>query len=333
MVGRRRDRVGRSPSLAGLGVLLLTPGCGSDEPVARLVARAEPASLVFVGDVMFDRAVAGDFAARGLAPGAALDPTREHVSAADFAAFNLETTVSDERSPLDKRYTFDSDASLLTALADAGFDLANLANNHVLDFGAAGLADTRAHLAEAGLDTCGIAGIDAPQVPFVTERAGLTFGLLGYADPEAPTAYAPEFLAFDPRPARADLALVARDLAALRPRVDVVVVQVHWGVELEPVTERQRSLGRFMIDHGADLVVGHHPHVVEPAEWYGRGLILYSLGHFLCEFPADPAQMTSALVRVTVDQRGVRDAERLELALRPQEWIPRPVTGTFERIR
>jgi len=115
MAGRRRDRVGRSPSLAGLGVLLLTPGCGSDEPIARLAARTEPASLVFVGDVMFDRAVAGDFAARGLAPEAALDPTREHVSAVDFAAFNLETSVSDDRAPLDKRYTFDSDASLLTA--------------------------------------------------------------------------------------------------------------------------------------------------------------------------------------------------------------------------
>jgi len=162
MAGRRRDRVGRSPSLAGLGVFLLAPGCGSDEPVARLAARTEPASLVFVGDVMFDRAVASDFAARGLAPGAALDPTREHVSAADFAAFNLETTVSDDRSPLDKQYTFDSDASLLTALADAGFDLANLANNHVLDFGPAGLADTRDHLAEAGLGAGGIAVLDAP---------------------------------------------------------------------------------------------------------------------------------------------------------------------------
>ncbi len=333
MAGRRRDGVGRFPSLAGLGALLLTPGCGSDEPVARLAARAGPASLVFVGDVMFDGAVARDFAARGLHPGTALDPTREHVSAADFAAFNLETTVSDDRAPLEKLHTFDSDASLLTALADAGFDLASLANNHVLDFGAAGLADTIDHLAEAGLGACGIAVMDTPQIPFVTERAGLTLGLLGYADPETPTAYAPEFLPFDTRPARADLALVARDLAALRPRVDVVVVQVHWGVELEPVTERQRSLGRFMIDHGADLVVGHHPHVVQAAEWYGRGLILYSLGHFLCEFPADPAQMRSDLVRITVDEAGVRDAERLELALRPEEWIPRPVTRTFARLR
>jgi len=287
-------------------------------------------SLVFVGDVMFDGRVTPDLAARGLPPGAVFEPTREAVSGADLAAFNLETAASDVGEPIEKQYTFNADHAALSALTQAGFDVANVANNHVLDYGAVGLQSTLANLEAVGLDACGITTRDEPQEPLITKVKHLTIGFLGYADPETPTAYAREFLASDERPAAAEPAAVERDLKALRPRVDVAVVEIHWGLEAQGTTDRQRMLGHFMVDNGADVVVGHHPHVLQELEAYNGGLILYSLGHFVFEFPEDPEQAKSRLVRVYAERSGMTGAETLELVIRRGEWIPTPVTGAFE---
>jgi poly-gamma-glutamate capsule biosynthesis protein CapA/YwtB (metallophosphatase superfamily) len=287
------------------------------------------ARLVFVGDVMFDGRIPGDLAAQGLPFDATLEGTRSYVASADYATLNLETSVSDSAAPIAKQYTFNADPSAIGALARAGFKLANLANNHVLDYGPEGLASTRHELADWGMAETGIAYQDEAQTPVIVRLGNLVLGVLGYADAETPFAYASEFLAFAERPARADPEWIVRDLEALRPNVDRVVVQVHWGLEDQPVTQRQRDLGRFMIDHGADVVVGHHPHVQQEAEWYAGGLILYSLGNFVFGLPSNPEHLVTRLYRVHIDPLGVRTAEYLELSIRTDTWAPTPVTGHF----
>jgi poly-gamma-glutamate synthesis protein (capsule biosynthesis protein) len=278
---------------------------------------------------MFAGHIQDDLVAQGLSLDITLEPVREQVRSADFAALNLESAVCVACVPIDKEHTFNSDASGLAALRSAGFDLVSLANNHVLDYGPDGLGDTLARLDEVGLAHAGITEEDEPQTPVVVRMGAVTIGWLGYADAETPFAYAQEYFAFARRPARADPAIIRRDLAALAPQVDLAVIEVHWGLEDQPITPRQRQLGNLMIDSGAAIVVGHHPHVQQDAEWYRGGLILYSLGNFVFGLPAAAAEFESRLYRVEVDRQGVLGAEFMELEIRTDTWAPTPISGEY----
>ena len=166
----------------------------------------------------------------------------------------------------------------------------------------------------------------------IYERNGLRVGFLAYADPQSPFGYAKEFAEFETGPAKAEDVLVADDIRRLRARVNVVVVSVHWGIEYAPeADDRQRELGRLMIDAGAQLVVGHHPHVLQETEWYNGGLILYSLGNFVFDQHTRPLTRVSRLYRLILSAEGVRHAAFLPLHI-DQTWQPRAAAEVFETL-
>jgi gamma-polyglutamate biosynthesis protein CapA len=224
--------------------------------------------------------------------------TIELVRGADLAVVNHEAPITDggTPSPLYKKYVYAAPAATAQALADAGFDVLQLANNHTVDAGFDGLADTLANAARAGLATVG-AGRDAAAARrgLIADIGGLRVGLLAYCERQLLfDVYIDQFA----RAHRAGVAMAAepdlrRDIARLRAAgAALVVVSFHAGDNYAPPTRAQRRWAERAIDEGADLVIGHHPHVAQPVALYRGRAIALSLGNYAFgtpgRFPRDP---------------------------------------------
>jgi poly-gamma-glutamate capsule biosynthesis protein CapA/YwtB (metallophosphatase superfamily) len=193
------------------------------------------------------------------------------ISEADIAVGNLETTLAGRG--FSGYPCFRSPRQYADALKNAGFDVLSTANNHSLDGGKGGVKYTVSYLDSIGV---GHFGTNSP-APLVVERNGIKIAFLSYT-------YSTNGIRSPFRTAvnRMDLRQIRRDIAAVRPNVDTVVVFMHWGAEYSTSPERgTKSLGRGIIDAGADLVLGSHPHVVRPVEQYRGKYIVYSMGNFL----------------------------------------------------
>ena len=198
---------------------------------------------------------------------------------ADISMVNLEAPFTQQNQILPgKKLSFKAPIENVQVLQNGGIDIVNLANNHAMDYQGAGLSDTLTTLNKAGIQSVG-AGTDIKNArrPIVMEVKGQKVAYLGYydADLHAATASRP-----GTNPRHNDR--VAADIKALRSQVDWIVVNYHWGEELAKYPgDWQIDLARFTVDQGADLVVGHHPHVLQGAEVYKGRPIVYSLGNFI----------------------------------------------------
>lgn len=198
----------------------------------------------------------------------------------DLVLANLEGPITLRGRQIKKNIRFRYNPAVLTAIRDSGISLCSLANNHTLDYGRIGLLDTLAYLSQYGLKSMG-AGCNESSAhqPLIVNQNGLKIAFLAYTD------YPYVGLLYDPNNAtvaRASDPLVVRDIKQVKKQVDLVIVSFHWGTEFasEP-NARQRTLAQLAIDSGADLIIGHHPHVLQPSEYYKGKLIIYSLGNFI----------------------------------------------------
>jgi poly-gamma-glutamate synthesis protein (capsule biosynthesis protein) len=265
---------------------------------------AAPVTLAAVGDVNLDL----DQFDQGYAYGYPWTGTAALLQAADVAFANLECTVSFRGSPVPgKAFTFRGSPYALAAVREAGIDVVSHANNHARDFGTEAILDSFYFLDAGAIAHCG-SGMDyaAAHSPAYITANGLRVAFLAYNDIDWPgwTAGA----GYPGVASAADRAGIASDIAAARENADLVVVSFHWGTEREYVAEaRQRELARFSIDRGADLVLGHHPHVIQGFEVYRGRLIAYSLGNFVFN-PGSPQCNYTILAHITLDSGGVRGA-------------------------
>lgn len=194
---------------------------------------------------------------------------------------NLESPVSNRGSAVpDKKFTLRVGRKAVDALHAAGIRVVTLANNHILDFGPPALQDTLTALAEGGILHSG-AGMDLEDArqPAMLRTRGRTLAFLSYS-----LTFPVEFYASPGRPGTAPgyKDFVRHDIEKVRPKADLVIVSFHWGAELMTAAKTyQRELGRLAVDWGADLVLGHHPHVLQELELYRGRLIAYSLGNFV----------------------------------------------------
>ncbi|MCC6727851.1 MAG: CapA family protein [Chthonomonadales bacterium] len=248
-----------------------------------------PVRVVAVGDICLSGSVARRMAAAGQGcPFAAVAPT---LRGADIALGNLECALAAGGQPLPKRFRFRGSPGAAAALRAAGFDALSLANNHSLDFGREGLRETLAAVRAQGMLALGadetLAG--AHRLRVVRVR-GVRVGLLAYLGmfpaPLAGSRRAPSV-------AMADLGPLGHHVRAARKRVNMLIVSMHAGVErARTPSARQRAVARAAIDAGADVVIGHHPHVVQPLEYCRGRPIFYSLGNFV--FPPSPTFLREA---------------------------------------
>jgi poly-gamma-glutamate synthesis protein (capsule biosynthesis protein) len=238
-------------------------------------------TLVAVGDMMFGGSSRGIMEQHGYDYPFAT--TRHLLAAGDLTIGNLETPLTGRGAPIaEKQFLFrDPPARVAPALQRAGFDIVSLANNHTLDYGVEGLEDTIAALQHHNIRHHG-AGMNsgAARRPEIFEFPnGRKAGFLAYS-----CTFPEEFWAAAQGPGTAFCheRHVRADVAALAGQgVDIIVVSFHWGAErARELRPYQPLLAHAAIDAGADLVIGHHPHVLQGIEYYREGLILYSLGNF-----------------------------------------------------
>ena len=244
-------------------------------------------TLALLGDLMVGRAVhPGPASLRYLAP---------ELKAADLSLANLESPLAQEDGqalPSRAGYNLCASSAQAGLFPLWGLDLLSLANNHRFDCGPDGTIATIKALTALGLTPVG-----PGSQPVYREVNGLKLA----------------FLAFDDILAPIDPGAAVQAIQSARSSGAEVVVSVHWGMEYQPgATDRQKALARQFAEAGAALVVGAHPHVLQPAGWIptaqGRTLVLYSLGNALFDQAGLPDTRQSALVLVTLDPHGVQSA-------------------------
>lgn len=240
---------------------------------------APPIVVAAVGDIMLAHRAVPYLDTHG--PTYPFAATREALSAADIAFGNLETPVSDRRGKPHpaKEYRFVTRPRHIAGLADAGFDLLSVANNHTGDFGPEVFLDTLAHVEKLKIKTVGGGRTNAAaRAPALFHVRGTTVAFLAYSH-----THPMEFHAGAKKPGTAfpTEAGVAADVAAARKTADRVIVSIHWGKEYQSTpTDSQRALARAAAAAGADAVVGHHPHTYQGVEAIDGVPVVYSLGNF-----------------------------------------------------
>lgn len=261
-----------------------------------------PVTLVFAGDTTLDDE-AGALVARGGDP---LADVAAWFADADVRLANLECVVATGGTAGRKNYTFRAHPRVLPVLK-RHLDGVTLANNHSGDYGQEAFAEMLGLLQQAGLAQVG-GGMNLTQAhaPWIVERRGLRIAMLSYNE-FMPRSF--EAGHDTPGVAWSEDEQVVADIRRARQvhRADVVIAFMHWGWENEPqANARQKQLARWMIDAGADAVVGGHPHVTQDIGHYKGKPIIYSVGNFVMKETDNDRQRQGWVLRLTLDSAGVR---------------------------
>lgn len=350
---------GRAAGIA-LVAALLASGCatavegtpsatvGADDPTIAQSSQAAPDTpgtpagpaeivLAFAGDVHF----AERTTALLREPATAFGPIAEVLTAADLAVVNLETAVTTGGTAEPKRFLFRAPPAAYAAVKAAGVDAVSLGNNHSLDYGRVGLADTLENAKRAGVPTFG-AGRNAAEAyaPWIAEVGATRIAIIGISQVHELEA---SWNATDNRAGVAHARDPARAVAAVqaaRKQADVVVVFMHWGKEgNECPTAEMKSFARKLADAGTDLIVGTHAHLLQGGGWLGDTYVAYGLGNFVWWWN-DAHSNDTGVLRVTLRGSEVVGTELVPAHISRETGQPLPVTGAeasrigakFERL-
>lgn len=245
--------------------------------------REAPFTFLFSGDVLLSNHVLTAYDNAGGIEGVLDEGYREQIGKADFFLVNQEFPFSERGvAAEDKQYTFRLPPARVSLFQEIGIDGVTLANNHALDFGRDALLDSCQVLDEAGIAHTGAGpDLEAARRPVTVERKGKKIAVIG-ATRVIPVA---DWAAGKQHPgmlAAYDMTVLLEEIRARKQDHDFVAVCIHWGIERdERPQEYQRTMAKQMIDAGADLVVGSHPHVLQGMEYYQGKPIVYSLGNFI----------------------------------------------------
>ncbi len=291
------------------GSLLATSGCGSPpeqsskspEATTRLPVKGR-ITLLAVGDVNLGRKCGqyilkegSDFPFRHL---------REWIESYDLAICNLESNISEQAGETEKpgnNLIFTAPPDAARALSDAGWDLVSTANNHSSDYGSDALVQTIKYLEQVGLEFNGTAssadGLYRPTIVRVKEYRLAFLAVTDVTNGPVRGTKIEEQLNL------ADRSRVLPALKLAKAQSDITILSYHGGVEYAAApTPATREFLHWAIDNGVDLVLGHHPHVLQGTEHYKDGLIIYSLGNFTFVQNGNPWTRLSAAATITINQ-------------------------------
>ena len=302
-----------------VGALLLFDGSTSQaaEVMEKMVSEAEEpklpepsAVLVGVGDNLIHEAIYRQAARRAGGKGYDFDyayrNVKDIIQQADISSINQETVMAEGYGPSSYPY-FNSPTQLGDYLAAMGFDVANLANNHCLDKGEEGLRSTLGYWnRKKEVVTTGVFQDRKESLtPQIVERNGIRFAFVGATEYTNGLSLKKGSSLFIVR--TQEEAFLRQQIEQAKSAADIVVVNIHWGVEYSPKPSRgQKALAAKMVDWGADIILGHHPHVLQPVEYVERadgtkGIVAYSLGNFISA-QDEGERMVSGALRVTVQK-------------------------------
>jgi poly-gamma-glutamate capsule biosynthesis protein CapA/YwtB (metallophosphatase superfamily) len=263
-------------------------------------------------------------------PETAFGPVTSVLGRADFTALNLETSVTSRGMPQPKTYHFRTSPVAFTALRDAGVDLVTMANNHVLDFGPTGLADTLAAARASELPYVGIGtNAGAAWAPYVTTIKGTKVAFIGVSQV---AELASSWVATNSRAGEANAINLRRTLAAVREArrlASVVVVFMHWGTEGQSCPDpNQLGLAPKLAAAGATIIVGAHAHMLQGSGWLHHTFVAYGMGNFL--WWEHSYSTATGVLELTLHAHGPLTA-RFVPAIVSATGQPIPLTGAAAR--
>jgi Bacterial capsule synthesis protein PGA_cap len=315
-------------------LMVLTAGCSTSAPArhaAEATDRASPVvnhhhpvaasgdiTLAFAGDVHF----AGRVARLLKDPATTFGPITSVLESADLTAVNLETPVTSRSQPQPKTYHFATTPGAFNALRDAGVDVVTVANNHILDYGQTGLADTLAAAKAAHFPYVG-AGFNAAAAwaPYVTTINGTKIAIVGVSQV---AELASSWVAAAYRPGEANAINLGQTLAAVRAAkrlARIVIVFMHWGTEgMACPDQNQLSLAPKLAAAGASIIIGAHAHMLQGSGWLGHTFVAYGMGNFL--WWENSYSTATGVLKLTVHPHAPLTAR----------FIPAVVSGTGQPI-
>lgn len=226
--------------------------------------------------------------------------TADVVKDADITFINLETPLIDSCPLTQEGMIFCGSSKNIEGLKFAGVDIASLANNHAGNHGKGGVEETITHLNKFGIKHTGIQGAEYIKIK------DTTFAFLGYSDIEKNKIVA-----------SAEKELIKKEIEDAHAKADIVIVTYHWGAEYRAQPdESQKTLGRLTIDWGADLVIGNHPHWIQPVEIYKGKLITYAHGNYIFDQEWSQKTKEGVIGRYTFTDKQLTGVEYFPLEIK-----------------
>lgn len=290
--------------------------------------RPAEATLVFGGDVMLSREI-GNIMQRKNDYTYFWKDIRDLFTDSDVAFINFENPVSDIGENVGSIYSFRADPKTLEGLQYAGIDVVSFANNHVWDWSREAFLQSLELLEQKGIDYIGAGrNYDESHTAKIIERNGIKVAYLGYTNL---LPYSLRQTDSVPSVAGIDMEQMAIDISnAKESGADIVVASFHWGEEYDTTHNNlEEVIAKAVIDAGVDLVIGHHPHVVQEVEVYNGGVIAYSLGNLIFDQNFSPDTSHGLVLRAVVDKTGVKSAEKIKVDFE-STYVPK--VGTIEKI-
>ena len=269
--------------------------------------------MIFVGDMMLSRSV-GALMAKTNEYTYPFTAIGEYFKSADLTFGNLENPVSSRGVRVGSIFSFRADPKTIEGLTFAGFDVVSIANNHMWDYGREAFIDTMAHLTEAGINFVGgghnneeahrpvIKYINGTKIAFLAYTEFLQNAISGI-DSAGITKW--------------DIEQMKKDIAEAQQSNDIVVVSLHWGEEYKTQhNQKQENMAKAAIDAGADLIIGHHPHVRQEVEQYKNGWIAYSLGNFVFDQNFSAETVRGLVLEVTLSDRKIKSVDTKQIIIK-----------------
>ncbi|MCK4738639.1 MAG: CapA family protein [Deltaproteobacteria bacterium] len=255
------------------------------KPKEKVRPKPKEITLLALGDIMLSRGIGRAMVRRDNDyPFKFMDG---YLKKGDIVFANLESMLGESKDKagrnkkpyFKKPYNFLATPEASKVLKKAGLTILSLANNHAMDFGPSPIAETRRLLSKEGIGFFGAGkNLREAREAASVNLGDTNFSFIGY------TIAHPDVFATKEKPGAASIyeRYVIDDVRTLRKKTDVLIVSLHWGKEYkEQPTKWQRGLARKIIDAGADIIIGHHPHVLQGVEFYKNKPIAYSLGNFI----------------------------------------------------
>ncbi|MGI8880959.1 MAG: CapA family protein [Jatrophihabitans sp.] len=308
-----------------------TPAPGTKSSVSSSGTTDRPITISFAGDVNFAKRTATRLAAN---PATAFGVAAKSLGRADLTMVNLETSISVGGMKYPKEYNFQAPPSALTALKDAGIDVATMANNHAADYGSAGLKQTVAAIKKSPIPVLGIGkNADAAFAPWYVTVRGTKIAFIA-ADQVRDESTLPDFSA---GPNKAGVAnayqpQLLNTVRAARARADIVIVYLHWGTEYKTCpNSEQPGLADALVKAGATAVVGTHAHVLLGAGWRKDGhYVAYGLSNYLWWESFGNEQDDNGILTLSF-QKGKVTSAQFAAAHLDSTGVPVPAVGATKK--
>ncbi len=272
-------------------------------------------TLLFTGDIMLSRSVGALMQSKNNYnfPFEKIAPT---LQGADLTISNLENPVSTRGIKVGSIYSFRADPKVMQGLEYAGIDIVSIANNHMWDYGHEAFLDTMTHLAEVGINfTGGGHNFEEAHRPIVKDVKGTKVAFLAY------TEFLQSVIASKNSAGITNFNTdqIKKDIAVANQLSDLVIVSFHWGDEYQAKhNQKQERFAKAAIDAGADLIIGHHPHVVQEVEQYKDGWIAYSLGNFVFDQNFSKETKLGLILEVTVANGKIESVNKKDVTISNQ---------------